>query len=92
MNNTDNCVIMAKRDEEGCNIITTRIQQLGIPWQLKGISWWDAVMLWRRYQNYCDLNALALLLKCNKEDVVNLKVLREKLGVTLLDETDNEQI
>jgi len=54
-------------------------QQLGIPRQLKGISGWDAVMLWWRYQDYGDQNALAMLLQYNKEDVVNLKVLREKL-------------
>ncbi len=55
-------------------------QQLGIPRQLKGISGWDAVILWWRYHNYGDQNALALLLQYNKEDVVNLMVLKEKLG------------
>lgn len=55
-------------------------QQLGIPRQLQGISGWDAVMLWWRYQNYGDQNALALLLQYNKEDVMNLKVLRERLS------------
>ena len=55
-------------------------QQLGIPRQLKGITGWDAVLLWQRYQNYGDHKALATLLKYNEEDVVNLKVLREKLG------------
>lgn len=55
-------------------------QQLGIPRQLQGISGWDAVMLWWRYQNYGDQNALALLLQYNKEDVMNLKVLREILS------------
>ena len=53
--------------------------QLGIPRQLKGISGWDAVMLWWRYQYYDDRTALATLLQYNKEDVVNLKVLRERL-------------
>jgi uncharacterized protein YprB with RNaseH-like and TPR domain len=57
-------------------------QQLGIPRQLKGISGWDAVMLWQRYQNYGDKKALVTLLKYNGEDVVNLKVLREKLGAS----------
>lgn len=56
-------------------------QQLGIPRQLKGISGWDAVMLWWRYQEYDDRTALALLLQYNKEDVVNLKVLRERLAL-----------
>lgn len=54
-------------------------QQLGIPRQLKGITGWDAVMLWWRYQNYGDQKALTTLLKYNEEDVVNLKVLRERL-------------
>ena len=53
--------------------------QLGIPRQLKGINGWDAVLLWQRYQDYGDRDALATLLKYNEEDVVNLKVLREKL-------------
>jgi uncharacterized protein YprB with RNaseH-like and TPR domain len=56
-------------------------QQLGIPRQLQGISGWDAVLLWQRYQNYGDQNALALLLQYNREDVLNLKVLRERLIV-----------
>jgi len=54
-------------------------QQLGIPRQLQGISGWDAVLLWQRYQDYGDQKALATLLKYNEEDVVNLKVLRERL-------------
>jgi len=57
-------------------------QQLGIPRQLKGISGWDAVILWWRYQQYGDRTALATLLQYNKEDVVNLKVLRERLNGT----------
>ena len=56
-------------------------QQLGIPRQLQGITGWDAVMLWWRYQKYGDQKALATLLKYNKEDVVNLKVLRERLKI-----------
>ncbi len=54
-------------------------QQLGIPRQLKGMNGWDAVLLWQRYQYYDDRTALATLLKYNEEDVVNLKVLRERL-------------
>lgn len=57
-------------------------QQLGIPRQLQGITGWDAVLLWQRYQYYGDHNALATLLKYNEEDVVNLKVLRERLGLS----------
>jgi hypothetical protein len=36
-------------------------------------------MFWWRYHDYGDENALALLLQYNKEDVVNLKTLRERL-------------
>ena len=38
------------------------------------------MLLWQRYQNYGDRNSLDLLLEYNREDVVNLKVLREKLS------------
>ena len=54
-------------------------QQLGIPRQLKSVSEWDAVILWWRYQQYGDRNALATLLEYDKEDVLNLKMLRERL-------------
>ena len=55
-------------------------RQLGIPRQLEGIGGLEAVWLWWRYRNQGDENALALLLRYNKEDVVNLKSLRERLG------------
>ena len=55
-------------------------RQLGIPRQLRGIGGFEAVMLWWRYQNHGDQNALALLLEYNREDVVNLKALRERLA------------
>jgi hypothetical protein len=56
-------------------------QQLGIPRQLQGITGLDAVLLWQRYRDYGDQNALELLLQYNREDVMNLKALRERLGV-----------
>jgi hypothetical protein len=40
---------------------------------------WDAVLLWQRYQHYGDQKALATLLEYNREDVMNLKVLRERV-------------
>jgi uncharacterized protein YprB with RNaseH-like and TPR domain len=55
-------------------------QQLGIPRQLQGIWGLDAVWLWWRYRERGDKNALAKLLKYNEEDVMNLKVLRERLS------------
>jgi len=55
-------------------------QQLGIPRRLQGVTGLDAVLLWQRYQEFGDKKALAMLLKYNEEDVMNLKVLRERLG------------
>ncbi len=54
-------------------------RQLGIRRQLQGIGGYEAVLLWWRYQNDGDHNALTLLLQYNKEDAVNLKALRQKL-------------
>ncbi|MDP2743968.1 MAG: ribonuclease H-like domain-containing protein, partial [Dehalococcoidia bacterium] len=54
-------------------------QKLGIPRQTNGITGWDAVLLWQRYRRHGDRAALDLLLQYNKEDVMNLKVLRERL-------------
>lgn len=56
-------------------------RQLGISRELKGVGGLEAIMLWWRYRNYGDRHALALLLQYNKEDVVNLKALRERLSV-----------
>lgn len=55
-------------------------RQLHIPRQLTEINGYDAIRLWWRYVNDYDKTALATLLEYNKEDVVNLKTLREKLG------------
>ena len=55
-------------------------RQLGIPRQLMGINGFEAVLLWQRYRDYGDQNALAVLLEYNREDVVNLKALREILS------------
>jgi uncharacterized protein YprB with RNaseH-like and TPR domain len=53
--------------------------QLGIPRKLQGITGLDAINLWYKYQQDGDQKALATLLEYNKEDVMNLKALREKL-------------
>ena len=53
--------------------------QLSIPRQLKGIGGFEAVLLWWRYRNDGDRKALALLLEYNKEGVMNLKKLKERL-------------
>jgi uncharacterized protein YprB with RNaseH-like and TPR domain len=54
-------------------------QQLGITRRLTGIGGFEAVMLWWRYVNEGDRGALKLLLEYNREDVINLKVLRQSL-------------
>jgi hypothetical protein len=53
--------------------------QLGIDRNLKGINGYDAVRLWWRYVDAFDLDALNTLLQYNKEDVLNLRALKEKL-------------
>jgi uncharacterized protein YprB with RNaseH-like and TPR domain len=40
---------------------------------------WEAVRLWWKYVDTFDLDALNKLCEYNKEDVVNLKVLRDML-------------
>ncbi|MFA5055597.1 MAG: ribonuclease H-like domain-containing protein [Dehalococcoidia bacterium] len=55
-------------------------QQLGIGRELRGVDGFQAVILWWRYVNDNDMDALRTLLKYNEEDVKNLKVLRERLG------------
>lgn len=54
-------------------------RQLGIPRRLRGIAGPEAAMLWWRYQVDRDRKALDLLLEYNKEDVVNLMVLKGRL-------------
>jgi hypothetical protein len=54
-------------------------QQLGIARRLQGIGGAQAGMLWWRYQIDNDKKALDLLLEYNKEDVLNLLVLRKRL-------------
>ena len=53
--------------------------QLGIERRLKEVNGYEAVRLWWRYANDYDEEALAILLEYNKEDVVNLKTLKEML-------------
>ena len=55
-------------------------EQLCIPRKSKGITGLDAVRLWWQYKNYDDQDALNILLEYNKEDVINLKALKDKLN------------
>jgi uncharacterized protein YprB with RNaseH-like and TPR domain len=54
-------------------------RQLGIQRKLKEVDGLEAVRLWWKYVNDYDEVALAKLLEYNKEDVINLKTLRERL-------------
>lgn len=54
-------------------------RQLGIPRRLTEINGYEAVRLWWQYANDYDHDALSILLEYNKEDVLNLKALRERL-------------
>ena len=63
----------------GLKVVESR---LGIRRQLTDMNGFMAVKLWWDYVNNSDVQALRTLLEYNKEDVVNLHVLRDKLGVT----------
>lgn len=68
-----------KKDLKGGLKVVERI--LGIGRKLQGVDGYIAVQLWWKYVNHNDKRALHTLLDYNKEDVVNLKVLRQRLGV-----------
>ncbi|MHC4131939.1 MAG: ribonuclease H-like domain-containing protein [Planctomycetota bacterium] len=54
-------------------------KKLGIKRQLQGVDGWMAVKLWYDYVNNHNKESLVTLLEYNKEDVVNLRVLRRIL-------------
>ena len=54
-------------------------RQLGINRNLKEVDGYEAVRLWWKYVDSFDLDALNTLLEYNREDVVNLKTLKEIL-------------
>ena len=56
-------------------------RKLGIKRELSDIDGRMAVRLWFNYTSYGDKRFLTTLLKYNREDVLNLKVLRQKLNV-----------
>lgn len=56
-------------------------RHLGIRRKLPDINGYEAVRLWHRYQDTGDLDALRLLLEYNKEDVLNLRILRVRLAL-----------
>jgi len=56
--------------------------KLGIARRLKDVDGYMAVKLWYAYANNHNQRALSTLLEYNREDVVNLRVLRRKLRVS----------
>jgi uncharacterized protein len=54
-------------------------KRLGIGRKLTEMNGWEAVKLWWKYVESFDLDALNKLLEYNKEDVINLKTLRDML-------------
>lgn len=56
-------------------------RQLGIARKLTDVDGWVAVQLWHEYKRNGCVNSLNRLLEYNKEDVLNLKELREILEV-----------
>jgi len=55
------------------------LKRLGISRETEGITGYDAVILWQQYKESDDLKALDLLLRYNRDDVVNLKQLKDYL-------------
>jgi uncharacterized protein len=56
------------------------LRRLGIDRETEGLSGLHAIWLWEKYRSSKDKSALNLLLKYNRDDVVNLKQLRESLS------------
>jgi len=55
--------------------------QLGISRQLKNVKGWEAVRLWWRYRRNGDQDACDVLLKYNRDDVLNLRSLKQRLEI-----------
>jgi uncharacterized protein len=54
-------------------------RQIGISRKLPDMNGWEAVRLWWQYVDSFDLDALKKLCDYNKEDVINLKTLKDIL-------------
>lgn len=54
-------------------------ERLGIPRGLRGVTGYDAMLLWSRWEEG-DRDALDTLLAYNREDVLNLAILERRLG------------
>ena len=54
-------------------------EQLGIYRDSNGIDGWEAMWLWEYYKEHGDEQSLTTLLHYNRDDVINLTTLEEKL-------------
>ena len=52
---------------------------LGIQRRLRGVDGFEAVRLWNRFERFGDHDALEILLEYNREDVLDLRMLRRSL-------------
>jgi len=59
-------------------------KQLGINRKTEGMNGYDAVRLWRRWEDSGDRSALRTLILYNREDVINLKKIMECVGRLIL--------
>lgn len=57
------------------------LSRLGISRETEGLTGWHAVLLWNKYVASGDKEAMDLLLRYNRDDVVNLRDLREQLDL-----------
>mgnify|MGYP001044996556 CR=1 FL=1 len=55
-------------------------QILGIERHLKDVNGWIAMELWEQFEKEDNREALQVLLEYNREDIINLPILMEKLG------------
>jgi uncharacterized protein YprB with RNaseH-like and TPR domain len=56
------------------------LRRLGISRETDGLTGLDAILLWEQYKQTNNLNALELLLRYNRDDIVNLKELKDYLA------------
>ncbi len=55
------------------------LKHLGICRETDGLNGLDAISLWQQYKEFNDQSALDLLLRYNRDDIVNLRQLRDAL-------------
>lgn len=78
----DHCDLMHICRRRGlCGGLKVVEERLGIGRITHGLSGRDALYLWDRYEKQGDRSALRTLLTYNYEDVINLAILDERLGL-----------